>query len=83
MDPYLEDPAFWPDFHARFVNYWCEEVAAHLPDHYEARLDEQVNLVQIPAEKCRAWAVPRMRRDGAQCQRSGCRSREIADRGPG
>ena len=51
MDPYLEDPAFWPDFHARFVNYWCEELAARLPDHYEARLDEQVNLVQIPAEK--------------------------------
>lgn len=51
MDPYLEDPAFWPDFHATFVNYWREELAARLPDHYEARLDEQVNLVQIPAEK--------------------------------
>jgi hypothetical protein len=51
MDPYLEDPAFWPDFHATFVNYWREEVAAQLPDHYEARLDEQVNLVQIPPEK--------------------------------
>jgi len=51
MDPYLEDPAFWPDFHATFVNYWREEVAARLPDHYEARLDEQVNLIQIPAGK--------------------------------
>ena len=51
MDPYLEDPAYWPDFHARFINYWCEELASRLPDHYEARLDEQVNLVQIPAEK--------------------------------
>jgi len=51
MDPYLEDPAFWPDCHATFVNYWREELAARLPDHYEARLDEQVNLVRIPAEK--------------------------------
>ena len=51
MDPYLEDPAYWPDFHATFINYWREELASRLPDHYEARLDEQVNLVQIPAEK--------------------------------
>ncbi|MBW3540169.1 MAG: DUF4058 family protein [Planctomycetes bacterium] len=21
MDPYLEDPAFWPDFHSTFINY--------------------------------------------------------------
>ena len=32
MDPYLEDPAFWPDFHHRFIDCWCEEIAAELPD---------------------------------------------------
>jgi len=50
MDPYLEDPAFWADFHKRFLNYWCEAVAAALPDNYDARLDETVNLVQLSPE---------------------------------
>jgi hypothetical protein len=50
MDPYLEDPAFWRDFHHRFLDYWCEAVAAALPDNYDARLDETVNLVQMSPE---------------------------------
>ena len=47
VDPYLESQGFWPDFHARFVNYWCEVLAAKLPDNYEARIDERVNLVEL------------------------------------
>jgi hypothetical protein len=50
MDPYLEDPAFWPDFHHRFINCWCEAIADQLPEPYEARLDERVNLVQMSPE---------------------------------
>jgi Protein of unknown function (DUF4058) len=50
MDPYLEDPAFWPDFHHRFIDCWCEAIADELPDSYEARLDERVNLVQMSPE---------------------------------
>jgi Protein of unknown function (DUF4058) len=50
MDPYLEDPAFWPDFHLRFINHWCEAVADVLPEPYEARLDERVHLVQMSPE---------------------------------
>lgn len=50
MDPYLETPAFWADFHKRFLNYWCEAVADALPDNYDARLDESVNLVQMSPE---------------------------------
>jgi hypothetical protein len=26
MDPYLEQPAFWADFHSRFMNGWCEDI---------------------------------------------------------
>ncbi len=40
MDPYLENPAFWSDFHARFINYWSDALAEILPDQYEARIDE-------------------------------------------
>jgi hypothetical protein len=46
MDPFLEDPAFWPDFHSRFINYWCEAIAEQLPFRYDARIGERVNLVE-------------------------------------
>lgn len=52
MDPYLEAPAHWPDFHSRFVNYWCEAVADALPDHYTARIAERVYLIEgLPPER--------------------------------
>jgi len=47
MDPYLEDPAFWSDFHARFITYWSDALADVLPEHYEARIDEKVRLVEV------------------------------------
>src|SRR5438309_4730742 len=50
MDPYLEDPAFWPDFHHRFLDDLCDAIADKLPSDYEARLDETVNLVELAPE---------------------------------
>jgi hypothetical protein len=47
MDPYLEDAAFWPDFHHQFIDDWREAVADQLPEPYEARLDERIHLVQM------------------------------------
>jgi hypothetical protein len=55
MDPYLEDPAFWPEFHAKFINYWQEQIAEVLPDHYEARLGENIYLVE-------SWLETKQRR---------------------
>lgn len=46
MDPYLEDPALWPDFHYTFINYWREAIADVLPDDYEANLGEKVYLIE-------------------------------------
>jgi hypothetical protein len=46
MDPFLESPAYWPDFHATFINYWREVIADILPDAYEARINEQVFLIE-------------------------------------
>jgi hypothetical protein len=46
MDPYLEDPAFWADFHYTFINYWREAIADVLPATYEANLGEKVYLVE-------------------------------------
>lgn len=50
MDPYLEDPAFWPDFHPQFIVDWRQALADLLPEPYEARLNERVNLVQMSPE---------------------------------
>jgi hypothetical protein len=46
FNPFLELPAYWPDFHTRFVNYWCEAVAEALPYDYEASIGERVYLVE-------------------------------------
>jgi hypothetical protein len=57
MDPYLETPAFWSDFHARFVTYWCDTLAELLPGNYEARIDERVSLVEIAPPR-KKWIEP-------------------------
>src|SRR6187455_60337 len=50
MDPYLEGPAFWPDFHHTFITCWREVIADALPDSYDARIGERVNLTQLEPE---------------------------------
>jgi hypothetical protein len=50
MDPYLEDPAFWADFHLTFIGCWREAIADVLPEPYEARLDETIQLVPMSEE---------------------------------
>ena len=32
MDPYLEDPAYWSDFHAAFLTYWRDAIADLQPE---------------------------------------------------
>ncbi len=71
MDPYLESPEFWPDFHSRFINYWCEAIAEALPGSYEARLDERVSLVEVPPpEEWEGKADKQIRPDVAISQRA-------------
>lgn len=47
MDPYLEDPAFWPDFHLEFIVALRNALRQGLPANYEARLDEQIKLIDV------------------------------------
>jgi hypothetical protein len=53
VDPFLESQGYWPDFHASFITYWRDALIDLLPDHYEARMDERINLVELPDEKTR------------------------------
>lgn len=51
VDPYIEAQYDWPDFHMSFITYWRDVLNDVLPDHYHARIDERLNLVEQPAEK--------------------------------
>jgi Protein of unknown function (DUF4058) len=50
MDPYLEHPAHWCDFHATFIACWRDALRATLPGHYSARIGERVYLVETSPE---------------------------------
>jgi uncharacterized protein DUF4058 len=47
IDPYLESPGYWPAFHQRFITYCCDSLNDLLPEDYEARLGEQLRLVEL------------------------------------
>src|SRR4051812_2008393 len=46
MDPYLEHPGYWRDFHQSFITYWRDWLADNLPDHYDVSIDERLGVVQ-------------------------------------
>jgi hypothetical protein len=48
MDPYLEHPAHWGEFHSRFITYCCDALADVLPDNYSAHINERVSLAEGP-----------------------------------
>jgi hypothetical protein len=45
MDPYLEHPGYWRDFHQSFITYWRDWLLDNLPDHYDVRIDERLGVV--------------------------------------
>jgi hypothetical protein len=51
MDPFLEHPAYWSDFHSTFINYWREAIADVLPPQYEAALGERVYLIEYDPDE--------------------------------
>ncbi|MCB0255853.1 MAG: DUF4058 family protein [Anaerolineae bacterium] len=44
MDPYLENPDIWPDFHDRLAAAMSSVLNTALPDHYYARLQSRPEL---------------------------------------
>ena len=46
-DPCLESHGYWPDFHTRFMTYCCDGLSDVLPERYEARLGEQLRLIEV------------------------------------
>ncbi len=46
IDPYLESQGYWPDFRASLATYRRDALNEVLPESYEARLGEQLRLVE-------------------------------------
>jgi hypothetical protein len=46
MDPFLEHPGYWRDFHESFITYWRDWLLDNLPDHYDVRIDERLGVVE-------------------------------------
>lgn len=55
MDPFLEDPAIWPDFHDRLATAMSTELNRILPAPYYARLESrpELGIVAEPGERRR------------------------------
>jgi hypothetical protein len=53
MNPYLEGPVNWSDFHATFIHALREAINEVLPEAYAARVNELVMMVtpELPARK--------------------------------
>lgn len=53
MDPYLEDPLIWPDFHNRFAEKISDTLNQRLPPPYYAQLEtrEEVGISDEPAHR--------------------------------
>src|SRR5215213_9199197 len=45
MDPYLENPGDWPDFHARFIIHLSSAIGERVPDYYDVRIDERPRVL--------------------------------------
>lgn len=58
MDPYLEAPGFWRDFHGELIYAIRQQLLDRLPADYDAAVDEQVRLVEVsPADEEPVTAV--------------------------
>ena len=55
MDPYLEHPGVWPDFHAEFISCLRHQLRQRLPPNYDARINERIALFDMEGELVRTF----------------------------
>ena len=58
MDPYLESPEIWPDFHAQFIAAIKADLNSRLPSKYAARADRYVWIHEPDADEPRLLGKP-------------------------
>ncbi len=50
MDPYLESPALWPDFHQAFLITLREALAERVAPNYFVKIEERIYVTEEPVE---------------------------------
>lgn len=58
MDPYLEAPDIWPDFHDRIATTISSMLNALLPERYYARLEKRAELGIVMQSSARKRIIP-------------------------
>lgn len=58
MDPYLEDPAGWPDVHHSLLNTIREHIAAEISPHFYVRVEERVYLTDVLTDEGYEHFIP-------------------------
>src|SRR5262245_2961849 len=58
MDPYLEAPGIWPDFHERLANQTSGQLNRELPAPYYAKLEVRLETGIVEEEEGRHRIVP-------------------------
>lgn len=83
MDPYLEHPAHWPEFHHRFIDELATAVNGTLPPGYRARIDERSRMIDLsegPSSRVVPdVAVDRNRTPGTEMEPLGSSATAVAD----
>src|SRR5687767_483427 len=51
MNPYLEQPSAWHDFHERFCPLVAESITAQVRPHYIVKIDEHVYIHELPGQR--------------------------------
>ena len=58
MDPYLEEPSEWGDFHSRFINAASEHVADLVAPNFIVRIEKYVYIIPLDDPDARQSLVP-------------------------
>ena len=53
MNPYLEQPDVWQDFHQRFITHLSEALAAIVRPEYLVKIEEQLYIHELPQDQWR------------------------------
>ena len=61
MDPYLEDPALWPDVHANLIVTFQELLNQTIRPKYVARVEARVYMVPEDDPEREFWKIPDVR----------------------
>jgi hypothetical protein len=51
MDPYLEQPDVWHDFHERFIPQTAESIGGQIRPDYFVKIDEHVYIHELPGDQ--------------------------------